>query len=376
MASVASFIAQGDGFSSPYWVSTGPTALVPPVYPYLLAFIFKVFGVHTLTSGYVALFVGACISALTSIPIILIGKKVFGYPTGIIAGALWILYPLTGFSEFLYNWNTALFTLLFTTMFLIGLEMDNQKSFRAWFGFGLFIGFTVLTDTVSLSFIPFLFVWLYLYRNVSMQKISLAIVTVFLVITPWIIRNSIIFERPVFLRSNLGLELYRGVHEKEFETKKHHSILPNRNANELTKFKAMGEIAYMSDKLNKSLKFIVNNPFDYATRTIRRSIAFWSGGASVDTIFWFYGRFATLKHIIYMLPTLLGFCGLFLMIRSKRADGFLFLILLLMYPVVYYLTHTLPRFRFPIEPEMIVLSAFALTQLFQFKIQPLFKPDS
>ncbi|VAX17749.1 hypothetical protein MNBD_NITROSPINAE04-1762, partial [hydrothermal vent metagenome] len=179
-----------------------------------------------------------------------------------------------------------------------------------------------------------------------------------------------------FLRSNLGLELYRGVNEKEFETKKHHSILPNRNADELKKFKAMGEIGYMSDKLNKSLKFIVNNPADYATRVMRRSIAFWTGDAWVDTIFWFYGRFAILKHIIFTLPTLFGFYGLYLMIRNKTTGDFLFLSLFIIYPAIYYLTHTLPRFRFPIEPELIVLSAFALTQLFQSRIQPLFKSNS
>src|SRR5678815_64790 len=45
---VAAAIAQGRGFSSPLrMVQTGPTAWFAPVYPYLLAGIFKLFGVYS-----------------------------------------------------------------------------------------------------------------------------------------------------------------------------------------------------------------------------------------------------------------------------------------------------------------------------------------
>ena len=51
MASVAASLAAGHGFSSPYWIPTGPTALVPPVYPFLLTLVFRVFGNHELLAG-------------------------------------------------------------------------------------------------------------------------------------------------------------------------------------------------------------------------------------------------------------------------------------------------------------------------------------
>src|ERR1035438_4468361 len=34
------------GFSSPFYPITGPTALLPPLYPFLLAAIFKIFGLY------------------------------------------------------------------------------------------------------------------------------------------------------------------------------------------------------------------------------------------------------------------------------------------------------------------------------------------
>jgi hypothetical protein len=48
---VARSIATGQGFSSPYPEPTGPTAHLAPVYPYLLAGVFKLFGIYTASSG-------------------------------------------------------------------------------------------------------------------------------------------------------------------------------------------------------------------------------------------------------------------------------------------------------------------------------------
>ena len=44
MGRVARSIALGHGFSSPYEGDTGPTAWEPPLYPYLMAGVFKLFG--------------------------------------------------------------------------------------------------------------------------------------------------------------------------------------------------------------------------------------------------------------------------------------------------------------------------------------------
>jgi len=44
---IAAHIASGQGFSSPFHEPTGPSAWIPPVYPYLLAAIFRIFGVFS-----------------------------------------------------------------------------------------------------------------------------------------------------------------------------------------------------------------------------------------------------------------------------------------------------------------------------------------
>src|ERR1700694_5069228 len=55
MGRVARSIAQGQGFSSPYEENTGPSAWEPPLYPYLMAGVFKVFGIYSYASAWALL---------------------------------------------------------------------------------------------------------------------------------------------------------------------------------------------------------------------------------------------------------------------------------------------------------------------------------
>jgi ABC-type proline/glycine betaine transport system permease subunit len=58
-----------------------------------------------------------------------------------------------------------------------------------------------------------------------------------------------------------------------------------------------------------------------------------------------------------------AFWGLFLAFRNRHPAVALFAILLLVFPVIYYVTHPTPRYRHPIEPAMVVLAAYALTNV-------------
>ena len=55
-------------FSSPLHADTGPTAWMTPIYPFLLACVFKVFGIYTKASAIFMLSLDSLFSALTSFP--------------------------------------------------------------------------------------------------------------------------------------------------------------------------------------------------------------------------------------------------------------------------------------------------------------------
>ena len=75
---IARSIASGHGFGSPFAPTGAPSALLPPVYSYLLAGIFKIFGVETKASVLAALSLNSLFSALTCVPVFLLARQAFG----------------------------------------------------------------------------------------------------------------------------------------------------------------------------------------------------------------------------------------------------------------------------------------------------------
>lgn len=73
MGRIARSLATDHGYADPFDGHTGPTAWVAPLYPLLLAFVFKLTGIYTLTSAWILLTLNSLFSALTVFPIAAIG---------------------------------------------------------------------------------------------------------------------------------------------------------------------------------------------------------------------------------------------------------------------------------------------------------------
>ena len=148
---IARSIAEGHGFSSPLHAETGPTAWMTPIYPFLLASVFKVFGVYTKASAIFMLSLDSLFSALTSIPVCLIARRQFGRRTGFWAGWTWAFFPYAIFFSAEFIWATTLTTLLLSLIFLAALRLEDAPAWTYWCGFGFLCGASALTDPVVLT---------------------------------------------------------------------------------------------------------------------------------------------------------------------------------------------------------------------------------
>src|ERR1019366_1941112 len=146
---VARSIVTGQGFSSPYTQPTGPTALLPPVYPFLLACVFKLFGIYTAASSLAILTLNNLFSSFTCLPVFLIARRVFGLRVASWAGWTWAFFPYSVILSNLWVWETALTTLLLTVIVLATLYIERSTSFVAWIVYGLLWGFTALTSPAA-----------------------------------------------------------------------------------------------------------------------------------------------------------------------------------------------------------------------------------
>ena len=148
-------IALGHGFGNPL-ADAGPSALLPPVYPYILAAIFKVFGVYTKSSIIAALVLNGIVSAATCVPVFFLARKSFGDRAAKWAGWGWALSPYGIYYGADWAWSTCLVTLLLCCLFLWAFDLEDSGRIRDWLGFGLLSGFAALTEPSVLSVLPFL----------------------------------------------------------------------------------------------------------------------------------------------------------------------------------------------------------------------------
>ena len=93
VGNIAHSIATGHGFASPFRVDTGPTAWMTPLFPMLLAGIFRVFGSYSFHAWLVVVLLNIFCCSAACVPVYFIGKKVGGSALGAGAAWLWAIFP-------------------------------------------------------------------------------------------------------------------------------------------------------------------------------------------------------------------------------------------------------------------------------------------
>jgi hypothetical protein len=65
---------------------------------------------------------------------------------------------------------------------------------------------------------------------------------------------------------------------------------------------------------------------------------------------------------LFLASSVLALWGASWAIRQKRPGAWLLLLLLLVYPAIYYVVYPHARYRHPVEPEMVVLADFIIAE--------------
>jgi len=361
---IAFSLAKGHGFSSPYWQETGPTAWLTPVYPALVAAVFKIFGIHTPHSFFAIVFLNILFSTATCVPLYYIGKRVGGL--GVAGGAawLWAIFPNAIMIPYQWVWDTSLAALLMATILWATLELADTQSVRAWCGYGVLWGFALMTNPSLGSLFPLLLGWA-AYRAwqkglLHQSRPLLACAIAVLCCMPWTVRNYLAFHRFIPLRSNLPFELWLGNNEQFDEQSQ---VVPPSDPEraEISRYVHMGETAFMQDKWEKATAFMRAHPRLEITLFARRFVATWTGLEKP-----FQGLRDTDSPLVRLvlisnaLAALGALCGILALLRSRSIYAFPLAVGPILYPLIYYVTHTSLRYRHPIDPALLLLVALAI----------------
>jgi len=361
---IAYSVAIGQGFSSPFQGKTGPTAWVAPLYPYLVAGVFKIFGIYSYQSSWVLLAINSLFSALTCLTIYSIAKETLGEKTALWSAWLWAVLPYSMYWAIRWVWETSLSAFLLSAVFLLTLRLKNSDGLKTWALFGLTWGAIALSNPSLLSLLPFALAWACYQRLREHKKwmgpAALAIVIFVLCVTPWMIRNYEVFGRFVFIRSNFGAELRLGNYEDAdglWKWQRH----PSQNAAEFVTYQGMGEIAYAHERGREAMEFIRSHPAMFVSLSLKRAYYFWFGTPRTSGT----PGLSRSRYVFFLLSTVLAFLGSWLVIKQKKPGAFLYASLILVYPLVYYITFPHPRYRHPIEPEMMILGVWFVIEVWR-----------
>ena len=358
---IAKSIVEGRGYSSPFFGGdTGPTSWIAPVYPLLCAGVFRLFGVYSAASAVVLLLLQCLMAAATSIAIYALGARTVGVRAGLWAAWIWAVSPIFFRWPASWIWDFTATALLVAVALVATIDAAEEGSLRLWLRLAAIWALIALTNPAPLSVMPFAFLYA-AYENHRrgmrwVRALAFSCVLFGALVSPWLIRNAVVFGQPVFFRSNYWFEFYLGNYHFSNGmgfSGKH----PDNNPRAFKQYAELGEVRFIELHKKEALDFVRNSPWEFLDLTAKRTLWFWDGTSLRYQTgeWWAPWKFWPLSVV--------GWLGLLFALTRRPPGWQLFLALLLIYPIPYYLAYPNAKYRHALEPELLLLGVFLVIVL-------------
>lgn len=187
------------------------TSFRAPLYPLFLALVYGIFDMgegRFFAARLAQSFLAAFLPLLTW----LLGRRLFDESSARRAAWIVAFYPLLiAFPLALATENLFFLLVLLSILFLV--RLSQRPSLSGALLLGLSLGLAALTRSVILVMAGAALLWLVVERRLYRHAL-LAAFTLFLLIAPWVVRNSLLHRRLVGIETSLGYNLYVGYHPK------------------------------------------------------------------------------------------------------------------------------------------------------------------
>ena len=342
---IAVSLSKGQGFQ----LGGKKTAQCPPVYPSFLAAIYYLVGVNI----WFAKLAQALIGALTCLLIYFLAVDLYTLKVGNWAMFICAIFPGFIVNSALLNEATLFQFVTMVLMFYLTRLQEDFSPMRLLLC-GLVLGITVLTSSIMVFLPVFLFFWYLAFHSERVMGIAIAMVMglcMLLVILPWVTRNYLQLDSFVPLSSESGIALYGGNNEKVNQS-----------------FYTRGGWLKPEVKMRGLNESEVNLRYWRLTLDYWRDKPFESLAALPFKFFRFWSPWPAGKPLVYQILSLLSFApvlALFLYYlsssKAKEHDSLLPIFGLICYlTMLSLIVYGSERFRFPIEPLLIILATKSL----------------
>ncbi len=355
---IAVSLATGRGFA----LADGtPTAIRPPLFPLVLAAVYRLTGSENYAAGLV---VQALIGAGIALAVLVVGRR-FSRQVGVLAGLMAATYPLLIFAggSLLTEPLFILLVVLAMDAALAGLAKPSVKQ-GVWLG--LWLGLAGLARPNGLLLAFFLAAWVLLVARGSWRQrfnmIASAAALVALVTLPWVMRNYFVFRSFIPSTTMGGAVLFGAYNERVLNE-------PALRGDWVSPCEVPGagwtcgldEVSRDAAWRALAVVFVRDHLADLPLMVWWRFIKFWhlypfTHGFPANVGFWYYAAVA-----------LLAVGGIWALRRSWRQVGVLLAVIACFMATALIFWGGF-RMRAPAEPALIVLAAGALAALWRSKL--------
>lgn len=323
-----------------------PYATRPPLTPWLLAAAYLVSGPSWRAGQLVMVVVGAAGCG----PTFVLGCELFGLQIGLVAGLTAALYPFFVFlSAFPLTENLGIVLYVWLTILL--LKVRERHRLRDALAAGIVLGVAALNKPTVLGAAPLFLGWILLTSEGGVkQAVPLALLLLaatLATLAPWTVRNYLRLGAvfPVTTQTGAALYMANGFHA-EYPI----SLLENGATGWYDRpgsgLPVDGLSPFEADRKHArtALRFIRDHPGKFVEQAFRRVRIFWRVYPHpADELSW---------GIVEVLSAI----GVFMTRRAWRRLIPVYL-LILQTATIPILFPSVPRYRAPIEPFLIILAA-------------------
>lgn len=321
----------------------------PPLYPAMLAIIYRTFG-H---DYFIVRLIQALIGALTVCVFYLIAGKIFNKPTALLVGIFSSFYmTFVFYTKFLYT--ETLFSFLLAVIVFMIIDAKDPGIIRFSL-IGVLCGLLTLIRTTGF-FMPII-ACAALSAKIFDQKSFLrkaapsylAVILCFgLVLLPWTMRNYRVHKRFVFVSTNGGLNMYQAVKPvagKVFEMGPNDEV--GRKAGTI-----FNEVDRNNFYVKSAIKAYAEDPFQALKVLAMRVLFFW------NVIDWNVTDGKVINyHFMFILP--FSILGILFSLKEKK-DIFLISLIILYFSSLVLVFQGFPRFRMPIDGYIVILGCYGI----------------
>lgn len=334
---IALSIHAGHGYSSPFLISSGPTALLAPGYPLLIAAVMHFFGSGP-AAEFILIALNLVFSILTLLVVVKTARQYFGSRVANFAGLIYAIGQPLLFAP-MQVWDTCLSALLLMLAFVLVPNLLHKRAYSIGLGVGSAVA--ILVNPALLPSLVAIFTWsAWRARRTPWP----AIVAFLIAFSPWPIRNAITMHAFIPFRSSLPYEFWMG-NRPGANGELQQNRGPGYEPAEASLLVQKGELGYLKSKESLARSFVKNHPGQFVRLTTRRFFLFWTGASDSSSPF-----------TVWL--TILGMIGL-AMLWKHRMIFTLFALPLVLFPLPYYVTHVSVRYQFVVDPLLTILGGYA-----------------